>query len=398
MELGSYQNKFAALDWANLEDFSQLPIDQLFSCVTTQRDRDSLESGLQELQHFLAFRDGTAALLEQLGADRYSELFALHGVSVQMVPYLTELHLECMGITSAAERKRALAVISSLGQLGGGEAQAPAQLMLGGLQPSQLGSSFPGWHQRPTGRIPSTSTPGIGDTRTVDEWLRFINGAEASPGKKKRKRKRKKKKKKTTQEIDAAIPDQGEVGTNNGAPTEMEVAAWQPAVSSSLATDPVPPASEPDHADGDAKGVEEAKGVEKVLTNNQEVLTDDHLVGDQEPVKVMALPEALLLGDSLKEATELEPSPDWRCEPHVPLTFETSHLSGLEPAKPARHDPFSPELMPLEELLQNDEFSDEDDMDPVLKAQLDAEVEEFRRRLESTHSKSKLTPIFFLPD
>jgi hypothetical protein len=47
-----------------------------------------------------------------------------------------------------------------------------------------------------------------------------------------------------------------------------------------------------------------------------------------------------------------------------------------------------------------DEFEDMDDMDPELKAKLDKEVEEFRLRLESVsqHSKSKLTPIFYLPD
>ncbi len=41
---------------------------------------------------------------------------------------------------------------------------------------------------------------------------------------------------------------------------------------------------------------------------------------------------------------------------------------------------------------------DELDLDPSLKAQVDGEVEEFRRRLEAAgqSTKAKLTPIFYL--
>jgi len=50
--------------------------------------------------------------------------------------------------------------------------------------------------------------------------------------------------------------------------------------------------------------------------------------------------------------------------------------------------------------FDEDNFEDDIDMDPDLKAKLDKEVEEFRLRLESVnqYSKSKLTPIFYLPD
>lgn len=381
MELGSYQTRFAALDWHSLEDFSNLPLKVLLDCVDSEKDRASLESGIEELKQFLAFRNLSTDLLEQLGMDQYSELFAIHGVSLQMLPHLTDLHLECMGVSSLAERRRALGIIASLGRSSGPVRRAlppPATMS------SHLTGTFPGW-QRPTARIPSPAPHGIGDTKTVDEWLQFINGPEPSPGKKKRKRRKKKKKKKST-----TFPEVKEGQSQH--PSDVHEAAV------GAASEDVGeiPGSSTVELDTLARAVSEPKAKEA----GGVVVDQGALLAEQGKFHLKPSPteETLLLGASLKEATECKPSPDWKCEPHVPLSFETSHLSGLEPAKPARHDPFSPELMPLEEFLLSDEFSDEDDMDPELKAQLDAEVEEFRKRLESTHSKSKLTPIFFLPD
>ena len=278
LELEKYNLSFSNNQLIDLESLTRLSDDIVNSIVSDVNDSEKMKTGIQEMKEFQFYYTATASLLAELGMERYSQLFALHGISIDVLPLLTESQLVEMGICEDSDRKKILSAIKKI------KSAMPSESGYKRKSESKASSEF--------------------GVKSVDEILSFIN--EEGEGKKKRKKKKKKTK-----------------GKNNAAP------------STSLSSSPE----------------------EKNKTKKE--------VKSQSPSKSPQKKEKRGEKEKSEEKELIQPHKE------------------------------------LEKVVQTleDEEDEEEDLDPKLKAQLDREVEEFRRRLESanTHgTKSKLAPFFLI--
>lgn len=172
-------------------------------------DRQKLKTGLLEMQEFQFYYLATASLLQELGMDRYSQLFALHGISIDVLPYLSEQQLIEMGITSKLDRKHILAAIAKIkleipqhggvwGGSGGGGAGGGGGQMLSDSRGMRKGGA--GAKQLTSPSPQAQSRAKAADDRSVEELLKFISGtpdasavASSSPSSSATKKKNRKK-------------------------------------------------------------------------------------------------------------------------------------------------------------------------------------------------------------
>eukprot|EP00005_Dracoamoeba_jomungandri_P007665 CAMPEP_0174272810 /NCGR_PEP_ID=MMETSP0439-20130205/52520_1 /TAXON_ID=0 /ORGANISM="Stereomyxa ramosa, Strain Chinc5" /LENGTH=797 /DNA_ID=CAMNT_0015363599 /DNA_START=453 /DNA_END=2846 /DNA_ORIENTATION=- len=73
-----------------------------------------LKEALKELKLFQYYHTATAALLEELGIDKYTEIFAFNGIAVDVLPLLTEPTLIQMGVTDPSIRAKILKAVKKI--------------------------------------------------------------------------------------------------------------------------------------------------------------------------------------------------------------------------------------------------------------------------------------------
>jgi hypothetical protein len=300
LELEKYNVVFASAGFLTLASLTQLTDAEAEKLVESKSDRQKLKTGIQEMQEFQFYYLATASLLQELGMERYSQLFALHGISIDVLPFLTEKQLLEMGITSKTDRKKILAAIDKIKH-----DIPPHSGVWGGEDPS--GKSR-GGNAGANARKIQPQQPAVVEERSLDELLSFISGDDQQSNKpssasKKKKRKNRNRNKKS-----------------------------QAAATTSVTVDSV------------AESI-----VSKLEISEQQKVEQQHQLQQEEELKTEEDEE-----DELEEEEEEE-----------------------------------------EELRVSQE-----ELDPLMKAQVDGEVEEFRRRLEAAgqSSKAKLSPIFYLQD
>jgi hypothetical protein len=110
----TYNLCFAKNKFCCLENYTTLDDRNLDKYIDNQQDKDRMKTGIREMKEFQFYYTATSSLLQELGMEKYSQLFALHGISIDVLPLLTEPQLIEMGITKVADRKRILSVIQKI--------------------------------------------------------------------------------------------------------------------------------------------------------------------------------------------------------------------------------------------------------------------------------------------
>lgn len=84
----------------------------LHRVVTTPNDRNKLLAGMQELNEFHWYYRATSLLLHRIGFGRFAQLFTQYGISIDVISLLEDAHLAHMGIRSLSDRTALLGAIA----------------------------------------------------------------------------------------------------------------------------------------------------------------------------------------------------------------------------------------------------------------------------------------------
>lgn len=344
LELERYNVFFARAGLFTFDAITKLSDSEVERLVDVAADRQKLKTGLLEMQEFQFYYLATASLLQELGMDRYSQLFALHGISIDVLPYLTEPQLIEMGISSKADRKHILAAIAKIkleipqhiGVWGNNGAPGGSQQMLpdadtlrratpgmrkggggggGASGGGAVGGS--GSHKLASPSPQAQSRSKATDERSLEELLKFISGGPESP---------------------AAIAS-----------------------------------SSPGGSSASAKKKNRKKNRNKNKTSAGSPALSS--------VSSMVIPASAEV-----EVSSISP------EQQVVVSAAAATTGAADVALSKKIDPS------LDDQAEDEDEAQNEELDPELKKQVDGEVEEFRRRLEAAgqSSKTKLAPIFYL--
>jgi chemotaxis protein histidine kinase CheA len=100
----------------SLEALAALPDSdaELARLVPVPADREKLQAGRRELREFQQYYSATGSLLQRHGLERHAPAFLRHGISVDVLALLTDAQLQLIGIEPAEERLRLLQALRSL--------------------------------------------------------------------------------------------------------------------------------------------------------------------------------------------------------------------------------------------------------------------------------------------
>ena len=201
LELERYNVVFARAGLLTLEALTELSEKQVEKLVSNASDCQKLKTGIQEMQEFQFYYLATASLLQELGMERYSQLFALHGISIDVLPFLTEKQLIEMGIQSKVDRKKILSAIEKI------KHEIPQHAGVWGNAAIERGEKNQISKSKSKSTLSSSSSSSSSPPPpmpSVDELLEFISGgnnnnnnhgSSNSSGKKKKRSKNRNKKK-----------------------------------------------------------------------------------------------------------------------------------------------------------------------------------------------------------
>jgi len=192
LELETYSNVFAENLFLSLEEFSAKGDYLLSTLVSDPEDSERLQTGIKEMKEFQFYYSATSSMLCELGLEKYSEMFVQHGISIDLLPLMTEKQLAEIGVSNARDRKRIISAIQKITAI---------------LPRNQSSNSSPPPPKRTNNNQKSnfneTTTKNSSDVsdKSVDDWLEFINGKQNNGSRKtsKKKRKRRKSTKKSPQ-------------------------------------------------------------------------------------------------------------------------------------------------------------------------------------------------------
>ena len=114
LEMEKYNTVFARNSFYSLNHFTTLDDKTVDKYIDNDGDREKMKIGIREMKEFQFYYTATSSLLQELGMEKYSQLFALHGISIDMLPLLTESQLMEMGVLDSSDRKRILSVMSRI--------------------------------------------------------------------------------------------------------------------------------------------------------------------------------------------------------------------------------------------------------------------------------------------
>ena len=315
LEMEKYNLIFVKNDLTYLESLTVLNDKMIDKLIGDPSDRNKMKTGIQEMKEFQFYYSATASLLQELGMERYSQLFSLHGISIDVLPFLNESLLLEMGITESSDRKKILNAINKIKN----------EIPLSTCSPydSPSNKKMDNRHSFLQKESPSKSTKEKDsnfESRSVRELLSFINQTQQSPKSK----------------------------------------------------------SHETHKTSQSNKIDANKSTRSPRVND---------------------PKKNLNNTNNNSNTIISPSKK-KNKKRKKKTNKTNSNSPSQTEIEKIINPNPEQKKNEKEGLLEDEFSD-DELDPELKKQLDREVEEFRRRLESVNShgtKSKLAPIFYLPN
>ncbi|KAL6068608.1 SAM domain (Sterile alpha motif) domain containing protein [Balamuthia mandrillaris] len=114
LEMEEYNVAFASNGVLDLETLTTLGEQEVNRLVAFEGDRSKMQEALKEMQEFQYYYSATALLLQELGMERYSRLFALHGISVDVLPFLGDSQLIDMGVEEESDRSKILKAVRKI--------------------------------------------------------------------------------------------------------------------------------------------------------------------------------------------------------------------------------------------------------------------------------------------
>ena len=71
-------------------------------------DKEKMKRAVHDMKEFQMYYSATSSLLQEFLIEKYSQLFATNGISIDELPNLTDKKLQEMGITDSVDRARIL--------------------------------------------------------------------------------------------------------------------------------------------------------------------------------------------------------------------------------------------------------------------------------------------------
>jgi len=101
LDMEKYNLTFSKKDITDLEDLTRLLDKDVEEIIGESLDCAKMKDALQEMKEFQYYYSATASLLQELGMEKYAQLFALHGISVDVLSLLKDEQLVGMGWPSS---------------------------------------------------------------------------------------------------------------------------------------------------------------------------------------------------------------------------------------------------------------------------------------------------------
>lgn len=115
LELERYSLSFAKNLLVNfIEALTILTDTQITRLIDWEDDREKMKSAVHDMKEVQLYFSTTASLLQDLMIDKYSNVFAVHGISIDMLPLLTDAKLEEIGISEKLDRVKILSRIEKM--------------------------------------------------------------------------------------------------------------------------------------------------------------------------------------------------------------------------------------------------------------------------------------------
>eukprot|EP00339_Tiarina_fusa_P027709 CAMPEP_0117007622 /NCGR_PEP_ID=MMETSP0472-20121206/7444_1 /TAXON_ID=693140 ORGANISM="Tiarina fusus, Strain LIS" /NCGR_SAMPLE_ID=MMETSP0472 /ASSEMBLY_ACC=CAM_ASM_000603 /LENGTH=330 /DNA_ID=CAMNT_0004709459 /DNA_START=209 /DNA_END=1198 /DNA_ORIENTATION=- len=165
LELETYSTVFAKNNLNSLELFSANEYDSFIqNLANNPADTEKLQTGINEMKEFQFYYTATSSMLRELGLEKYCDMFVKHGISIDLLPLMTDAQLIDIGVNSVGDRARILKAIKKINSYFPNECS---------------NSSAP----RPSKQnLFSKNVAATNETadKSVDDWLQFINGTSSS--------------------------------------------------------------------------------------------------------------------------------------------------------------------------------------------------------------------------
>jgi len=122
LEMEEYIQKFAKHLMVNfIESLTILTDQQIHRLVDNTTYRSKMKTAVREMREFRFYHTATQNLLQEMIMEKYAQVFINHGLSIDLIPYLTNTQLTDMGITDPTERIRIIEAAQKLRDVPTGE-------------------------------------------------------------------------------------------------------------------------------------------------------------------------------------------------------------------------------------------------------------------------------------
>eukprot|EP01091_Cochliopodium_minus_P011275 TRINITY_DN3151_c0_g1_i1.p1 TRINITY_DN3151_c0_g1~~TRINITY_DN3151_c0_g1_i1.p1 ORF type:complete len:731 (+),score=263.16 TRINITY_DN3151_c0_g1_i1:56-2248(+) len=356
LEMEKYNITFVNKNLTDLESLTILTDKAVDKLITDTSDRNKMKTGIQEMKEFQFYYSATASLLQELGMERYSQLFSLHGISIDVLPFLNENLLIEMGITEVSDRKKILNAINKI------KHEIPLNHNFDSSSSSSSIKSKLNFSSQKESTSSSKSGKDNYESRSVKELLSFINQNQS-----------KNNNKHSSDNNNFLHQTKPSKSPNNNGETKSRSPNKDTPLNGN-------------HSSESKNG--NTNGKNSLPTKSTQPLSP---IPNNSPSS----------SSTEKRKNRKKKKKNNKTVPSSPKSNDVSELIQKQKVIPSPLSNKKQTSQHNKDDLQFEEDLSDDDLDPELKRQLDREVEEFRRRLENVNShgtKSKLAPIYYLPN
>jgi len=204
LELENYSTLFSRNGFDSLDKFSSLEEDLVSEFIDDPVDIEKLKTGIREMKEFQFYYTATSTLLRELGMGRYADNFAQQGISIDILPLLSEIQLIELGVTEEKDRTTLMNAILKIQSYSDDTGKFLNNNLLklskyfylfiskdeyNGIKPIEKNIGLP---KPPNIQQPNEKEP------SIDEWMKYINTCNSEkPSTKRNTRKNKRKRRKT---------------------------------------------------------------------------------------------------------------------------------------------------------------------------------------------------------
>ncbi|KAL6074318.1 SAM domain (Sterile alpha motif) domain containing protein [Balamuthia mandrillaris] len=416
--------------------------------IPSPPDREKIKAAVQEMKEAQFYYSASASLLQELVMDKYAASFAKHGISIDVLPMLNECNLLEMGFYDPTDRATILSAVQKIkADLPSGalrlfysnepnlyqisHQELPSYRKFNTAAATAASAAYP-MYSCPSSSTPLVSSPSpaaaaavcpshksnyssrspisgssssaakpqslprIEDTRSVEELLSFINGrsppsSSETTGNQHRSRRSKSRKKQRARQKKAAATNQQ--SSSVSPPTSSSL---QETKNQQLSSSPPLCASPPTKAQSCAKEflLHNNNNIDNTINEKMKQDSKHYRKNNYDVPSPFPLPSSSI--KSCCTGEQEERAQKNTSKNNKPQQQQSLKNKNNKPQKQSNNinanktvvGEFNAEKATWKEDEGEEVEGEFEELDPDLQAQLDKEVEEFRRRLESMHRHS----------